>query len=292
MLGATVEGEGDRIVLVHGFTQTGTSWGEVARLFGGGFEVVRVDLPGHGSSSDVRLGFEDTAYAIGSAGGSAIYIGYSMGARLCLRMAIDRPSLVKALILVGGTPGLASGSERNARRAADYRLADEIEQRGTRSFVDRWLGQKMFSTFIPTPEDLADRRANSAAGLAHALRNLGPGAQEPVWDRLRQLEVPVLAVAGGLDAKHVLIASRMAGSIGDNAKMYAMPGVGHAAHLEAPKPFCQSVWRFLHPRPVMNRASNTGSGAVLRNLRRPPSGSNGSATTSEWNRPALPRPQA
>lgn len=292
MLGTTVEGNGHRIVLVHGFTQTGRSWGEVARLFAGGFEVVKVDLPGHGASSEVRLGFEDASYAIGSAGGTGIYIGYSMGARLCLRMALDRPSLVKALVLVGGSPGLASASERAARRDADHRLAEEIEQRGTRSFVDRWLGQRMFSTFTPTAEDLAARRANTPEGLAYALRRLGIGVQEPLWDRLRQLEVPVLIVAGGLDAKHLLIASRMAGTIGQSAKLCNLPGVGHAAHLEAPKPFCQAVWRFLHPRPTAKRASSDESGSILRNFRRPSTGTSGSATTSEWNRPALPRPQA
>lgn len=292
MLGTTVEGSGDRIVLVHGFTQTGRSWGEVARLFAGGFQVARIDLPGHGSSSDVRLNFDDAAYAIGSAGGTGIYIGYSMGARLCLRMALDRPSLVRALVLVGGSPGLASASERAARRDADDRLAEEIEQHGTRSFVDRWLGQRMFSTFTPTAEDLATRRANTPVGLAYALRRLSIGVQEPLWDRLRQLQMPVFIVAGGLDAKHLLIASRMAGSIGDNAKTFNLAGTGHAAHLEAPKPFCQAVWRFLHPRATAKRANNEGSASILRNLRRPSTGTSGSATMSQWNRPALPRPQA
>jgi 2-succinyl-6-hydroxy-2,4-cyclohexadiene-1-carboxylate synthase len=292
MLGASVEGQGERIVLVHGFTQTGASWGEVARLFAGGFEVVTVDLPGHGSSSDIRLGFEDASYAIGSAGGAGIYIGYSLGARLCLRMALDRPSLVKALVLVGGSPGLASASERANRRAADDRMAEEILMRGTRSFVDRWLGQKMFSTFRATDDDLEARRSNSPAGLAYALRTLGVGSQEPLWDHLPQLDMPVLALAGGLDPKYALIAGRMAGSIGPNAKVVSMPGVGHAAHLEAPKPFCQAVWRFLHPRPTPNRASSAPSGTILRSRTRPSEASNGSSTTSNWNRPALPRPQA
>ena len=292
-LARRVDGSGPRIVLVHGFTQTQASWHASADLLAGGFEVVRMDLPGHGGSARVRLRFEEAAAAVGRAGGPGIYVGYSMGGRLALRLALDAPQLVEALVLVGASPGIDSPRERAGRRVDDEALACEVERIGTRAFLDRWLHQPMFSTLTPTELDLEARRANSPEGLAWALRVLGVGAQEPLWHRLGELSMPVLLVAGALDAKYVLLAGRMAGSIGEQAQVVAMTGCGHAPHLEQPKPFCQVVWRFLHPRPSSaRRASSAGSGEGRRSSIWSSSGSSGSATTSAARRFAVPRPQA
>ncbi len=294
MLSGTVEGSGPRLTLVHGFTQTGRSWGEVARLFATGFEVVRVDLPGHGGSSDRRMSFENTASAIGDVGGRCVYVGYSMGARLCLRLALDRPELVRALVLVGGSPGLATAGERTTRMQADEQLADDIERVGTAAFLRRWLGQRMFATLTPTDDDLAGRRANSPEGLAAALRAMGVGAQEPLWARLAELDMPVLLVAGELDAKFTVAGERMAAAIGPNARAVILPGCGHAAHLEQPEAFCRLVWTALAPRAAHteNRASRSGSGATRRTGSQPSTGTRGSATTSAPKSTPLPRPQA
>ena len=239
----------DRLVLVHGFTQTLRSWDGMTPTLADAFQVVRVDLPGHGGSSGVDLDFVETAAAIGDAGGRATYVGYSMGGRLCLRLAVDRPELVRALVLVGASPGLGDDGERAARRAADEALADEIERIGTAAFLDRWLAQPMFSTLTPDPVDLEARRGNSSDGLATALRQLGPAVQEPLWDRLRELEMPVLAVAGQEDPKYIGIAEDMADAIGVNAQVVTLAGAGHAAHLERPEGFCRLLAAFLalHP---------------------------------------------
>jgi len=294
MLAGTVEGAGPRLTLVHGFTQTGGSWGEVARLFATGFEVVRVDLPGHGRSSAIRMSFDDTASAIGAVGGRGVYVGYSMGARLCLRLALERPDLVRGLVLVGGSPGIATPPERTARLAADGQLADDIERIGTVAFLRRWLAQRMFATLTPTEDDLDGRRANPPEGLAAALRALGIGAQEPLWGRLGELEMPVLLVAGELDAKFAVAGERMAAAIGANAHAVVLPGRGHAAHLEEPDAFCRLVWTALDPRAphTENRATSSGSGATRRTASQPSTGTSGSATTSAARSAALPRPQA
>ena len=241
-----VGGEGrHRVVLVHGFTQTLRSWDRVAALLAGAFELVRVDLPGHGGSAEVELTFEETAASIGETGGRATYVGYSMGGRLCLRLAVDRPELVRSLVLVGASPGLADDSERAARRAADEALAAEIERTGTAAFLEKWLVQALFATLDPQPEDLDARLANTSAGLATALRRLGTGGQEPLWGRLGALEMPVLAVAGEHDVRYTDIAGQMVAAIGGNARAAIVPGAGHAAHLERPEDFSRLLTGFL-----------------------------------------------
>ncbi|MDQ4070622.1 MAG: alpha/beta fold hydrolase [Actinomycetota bacterium] len=237
--------ERQRLVLVHGFTQTLRSWDAITAPLAGMSEVVRVDLPGHGGSSQVDLDFVATAAAIGDAGGTATYVGYSMGGRLSLRLAVDRPDRVRALVLIGASPGLADDGERAGRRASDEALAAEIEGSSTASFLQRWLAQPMFSGLRPEPADLEARLANRPAGLATALRRLGTGAQEPLWDRLGELSMPVLAVTGREDAKFATVAEEMVGAIGANAEAVTLAGAGHAAHLERPRSFCQLLAAFL-----------------------------------------------
>ena len=242
-----------RVVLVHGLTQTARSWDRVAEILAGGFEVVVPDLPGHGRSASERPSFEEAAAALGNRGGRASYVGYSLGARLCLRLALDRPELVERLVLLGGSPGLASPEERADRRAGDEQLADDVERIGTEVFLATWLGQPMFGSLTPTAADLAARRANPPDGLAYALRKLGTGVQEPLWDRLGELAMPVLVVAGGLDAKFAALGREMVAAIGDNARFASIAGCGHAAHLEDPAGFCRTVEGFVH---AVNRESS------------------------------------
>jgi 2-succinyl-6-hydroxy-2,4-cyclohexadiene-1-carboxylate synthase len=233
------------VVLVHGFTQTQASWEPVAARLRSRWRLVRVDLPGHGGSAGVRAGFAEAAGLLGECGGRAAYVGYSLGGRLCLRLALDRPELVRALVLLGASPGIADPAARAERRAADETLAAGIERDGVAAFLERWLAGPLFTTLPPARAGLADRLANTPAGLASALRLLGAGAQAPLWDRLAGLRCPTLLVAGALDGKFAAIAAEMAAAIGPAARRALVPGAGHAAHLERPAELADLLERFL-----------------------------------------------
>ena len=233
------------MVLGHGFTQTLAAWGAVGERLARRWEVVRIDLPGHGGSGGVRVGFPEAAAMLGACGGVATYVGYSLGGRLCLRLALDRPDLVRGLVLVGASPGIADPDARAERGAADEALAGRIEREGVAAFLDRWLAGPLFATLPAEAAGRVDRLANTAAGLAYALRRLGTGAQEPLWDRLPTLRPPTLLVAGALDAKFAAIAGEMAAAIGPHARVALVPGAGHAVHLERPAELAALVEEFL-----------------------------------------------
>jgi 2-succinyl-6-hydroxy-2,4-cyclohexadiene-1-carboxylate synthase len=236
---------GGRVVLVHGFTQTLAAWGPVGERLARRREVVRVDLPGHGGSDTVRVGFAEAAGFLGACGGVGTYAGYSLGGRLCLRLALDRPELVRALVLVGASPGIADPAARDERRAADEAMAGRIEREGVAAFLDRWLAGPLFATLPAEAAGRADRQANTAEGLAYALRRLGTGAQEPLWERLATLRPPTLLVAGALDGKFAAIAGQMAAAIGPHARVALVPRAGHAVHLERPAELAALVQEFL-----------------------------------------------
>jgi 2-succinyl-6-hydroxy-2,4-cyclohexadiene-1-carboxylate synthase len=238
-------GAGPRVVLVHGFTQTLASWSPLTGRLGTHRELVACDLPGHGGSTALRLGMDETVAALAEVGGRAAYVGYSMGGRVCLRLALDRPDLVAALALVGASPGLADPAERARRQADDEALAATIERDGVGRFLDRWLAQPLFATLQKGAAGLEARLANRPDGLAAALRLLGTGAQPSVWERLPELHAPILLIAGALDTKFAAIAEDMAARIAGPASVALVEGAGHAAHLERPAAVARLLDEFL-----------------------------------------------
>jgi 2-succinyl-6-hydroxy-2,4-cyclohexadiene-1-carboxylate synthase len=216
-----------RVVLVPGFTQTAGSWSGVAALVQETCDVHALEVPPPGT-------FGETADAIGLAGGRAIYAGYSMGGRLCLRLAIDRTDLVRGLVLVSASPGLADGRERAARVDADEVLAARIERDGVDAFLSYWLAQPMFATVPADAPGLADRRRLTPDYLAACLRRLGAGVMEPAWDDLSKLTMPVLLVTGALDDKYTEIARRMLERMRPGVTHVQLDG-GHALPLEQPE---------------------------------------------------------
>lgn len=216
-----------RAVLVHGFTQSSSSWDPVIAQLPADVDFTALDVA-------EGLDFDTTAATIGARGGHATYVGYSMGGRLCLMLALDRPDVVERLVLVSASPGIADAGAREARRASDERLAQEIERDGVSPFVERWLAQPLFASLPRELAQIEERRRNSPARLTHQLRVLGQGTQPSLWDRLGELEMPVTLVTGAYDKTYTDIARRMATSIGSHAALVTIAGAGHAAHLEQP----------------------------------------------------------
>jgi 2-succinyl-6-hydroxy-2,4-cyclohexadiene-1-carboxylate synthase len=223
------------IVLVPGFTQTARSWDGV---LGGLDDAIVVEVP-------TRPTFAATAEAIGAAGGAATYVGYSMGGRLCLRLALDQPELMRGLVLVSASPGITDETERAARREADERLAREVEHDGVDAFVDRWLAQPMWATVPRGAPGLRDRRTLSPQFLTHCLRVLGTGTMEPLWHRLGELSMPVTLVTGAGDIKFGAIAREMLHALPPGARHVKLPG-GHAVPLEQPSRLAAEVRAAAH----------------------------------------------
>ena len=238
-------GHGSRVVLVHGFTQTGRSWGPISADLARDHEVLLVDAPGHGGSSAVRADLTASAALLGDAGGPAAYVGYSMGGRLALHLALDRPEPVRKLVLLGATAGIEDDDERLTRCRADEERAAELEQDGLDAFLDRWLAQPLFAGLPADAADVDDRRRNTVDGLASSLRLAGTGSQAPRWAELSSLEMPVFVLAGERDERFAALGRRMADAIGTNAVFSTVPGAGHAAHRERPDAFLELLRPFL-----------------------------------------------
>jgi 2-succinyl-6-hydroxy-2,4-cyclohexadiene-1-carboxylate synthase len=215
-----------KVVLVPGFTQTSASWRGVQQVLDESCDVIALDVP-------ERDSFVATAMSIADDGNRAIYVGYSMGGRIVLKLALERPDVVQGLVLVSSTAGIADESERRSRVESDEALAQSVERGGVDTFLENWLAQPLFATVPRDAPGLRERRVLSAHYLAHSLRVLGAGAMEPMWDRLGELDVPVALVTGRSDAKYEKLALMMLELLRSDAVHVRLDG-GHALPLEQP----------------------------------------------------------
>jgi 2-succinyl-6-hydroxy-2,4-cyclohexadiene-1-carboxylate synthase len=233
------------VLLLHGFTNTGASWDPVIAALGERYRALAPDIRGHGSASQARPVTLEAVIgdltSLAPARGVTL-AGYSQGGRIALHAALALPERVERLVLIGASPGIADPAERSARRAADETLAEEIERASIEDFATRWAATPVLADQPPEVRAAAhaDRLRSTPAGIAAALRGLGTGALPSVWDRLAELSMPVVLMAGERDEKFREIGADMAGAI-ERAEVVVVPGVGHAVHLEAPRRVAEAI---------------------------------------------------
>lgn len=244
----------ETLVLLHGFTGSTKTWKSVIGYLPNTVKIVAIDLIGHGKTEapkdparytmieqvkDLEEIFEQLDL------NDFTLLGYSMGGRVALSYAVRFPKRLKCLILESSSPGLRTEEERAARRQSDEALADEIEEKGIRWFVEKWENLPLFSTQKQMPEEVQqavrdERLSQSETGLANSLRGMGTGTQPSVWNKLIRLSIPVILVTGELDKKFIGIAEQMMNLL-PNAEHITVPNAGHSIHVENPEQFATIV---------------------------------------------------
>jgi 2-succinyl-6-hydroxy-2,4-cyclohexadiene-1-carboxylate synthase len=160
---------------LHGFLGRGADWDFLREA---GFETRAPSLFSGDSLDDVRPSPDD------------VLLGYSMGARLALRI-IESTAVAKAVIISAGMAPPEPG-----RKELDETWALRFESEPWNSVVEAWNAQPVFggrkNPLVRTESDF-DRRA-----LAAALREWSPAV---LHTTIRDIEVPTLWIAGEHDAK-------------------------------------------------------------------------------------------
>jgi 2-succinyl-6-hydroxy-2,4-cyclohexadiene-1-carboxylate synthase len=237
---------------LHGFTQTGRLWGPFGDLLAESSTLIAIDLPGHGDSGSVRADLPATSGLVADAVRSQIgdepsaLLGYSLGARVALHVALGAEVALRGIVFIGVTGGIEDGDARKRRRQSDDAMADELEASGdVEAFIDSWLRGPLFERLDSSnAAQRAERLRNTSAGLASSLRSCGTGTQEPLWEQLPALRDPVLALAGSDDTRFATHALRLSGLV-PNGVATLVPGGGHAVHLAQPAQVARIVRHWL-----------------------------------------------
>jgi 2-succinyl-6-hydroxy-2,4-cyclohexadiene-1-carboxylate synthase len=246
-LSYTVSGEGEPVTLLHGFTLSGRNWRELVAKTPSRWMWIVPDLRGHGETRTAR-GAPCTMDACTSdlqmlwnhlGIGRSHLVGYSMGGRLALHVAVRLPERVRSLLTISAHAGLEEQA-RAGRVQGDEALAERIERFGVEPFVNYWQAQPLFAGLERRGEAYAaqvrlQRLANRPEGLAASLRGMGAGAMEPLWDELGGIVVPCTFVAGEDDAAYVASARRLAEAV-PGARLEIVARAGHSVHMQRPAP--------------------------------------------------------
>jgi len=246
------------VLALHGFTGCAASWRFLGDAFGGRYRLLAVDVLGHGGSDSPR----DPRLYIMQRTIQALeelldcldiervhWLGYSMGGRIALSAAVALPGRTASLMLESASPGLPTARERLARVQDDMTLAGRIDAEGIERFVDYWQSLPLWASQARLAPEVCDRlRAqrldNDPVGLANSLRGVGTGAQPALHDRLGELRVPTLFMAGEDDARYAAIAQEMHRAV-SGSQAHILKEAGHCAHLEQPAAFIAIVDAFL-----------------------------------------------
>ncbi len=243
----TFPGAPPPIVALHGFTQHGEMFSELANQLG--VAVVAPDLPGHGRAARLDTTFAGVIDSVAAVVDGGILAGYSQGGRIALGVALEHPDAVSRLILISAGLGLRDESDRRERVAGDEALAQTLERDGLEVFLDWWMRRPLFAGLRArgpgwAERDLHSRLENTAAGVAAALRGFGQGAQPWFGDRLGELAMPVLYLAGSQDPTYTAIGERVAAQAPD-ARLVVVGDAGHALVGEAPAQVAREITDFL-----------------------------------------------
>ncbi|MBC1783561.1 2-succinyl-6-hydroxy-2,4-cyclohexadiene-1-carboxylate synthase [Listeria welshimeri] len=254
----TINGEKPVLLMLHGFTGSNKTFQESITHLEKHFSIVAPDLLGHGKTDSpdeiarysIERIVEDIVTILQELKIMQCFVlGYSMGGRVATAFASAHPEMVRGLILVSSSPGLAQKDLQESRVQADNRLADMLESEGIRSFVDYWEKLALFASQEVLSDELKkrirlERLAQNPNGLAMSLRGMGTGKQPSYWNHLADFTVPVLLMTGSLDEKFEKIAQEMQQLL-PNSTHVTVQNAGHAVYLEQPNIFLSQLTNWL-----------------------------------------------
>ncbi|MFD8720786.1 alpha/beta fold hydrolase [Streptomyces sp. NPDC059629] len=246
-------GSGDPVVLLHAGYVDHRFWHEQISALAAGFRVIAPDARGHGRSANASRPFrwaDDLAELLrGVDAGPAVLVGLSMGGMIATDTVLEHPELVRAVVTCGAVTG-------------DFRYTDawheEIRAEYARTLaagdLKGWLDA--FVRVVPgwqrTMDDIDPEIPRRLREMA--LRTMSkhtPGERDwlvPVtdsWPRVPKIDVPVLAINGGLEPADLLAAAeRLAREVPDG-RAEVVEGVGHYPNLEKPEVFNTLLLDFL-----------------------------------------------
>lgn len=229
-------GGASTIAFAHNLLADRGSFAAVAALLAARARVLNLDLRGHGESRGTRRAFSTATLAADLAAlldatstRNAILVGTSLGAAAAVELALLRPDLVGALVLVAANPGRASPRDRLTFAA----LAAAVRTIGPGPLLGVLLAS------LHAPGAPAAVRAATAAKIRamdrrDMSRAIGAWASRPaLTGRLGALRLPVRVVAGGADTACPRTAcADLAAELG--VELREIAGAGHTVQAERP----------------------------------------------------------
>jgi 2-succinyl-6-hydroxy-2,4-cyclohexadiene-1-carboxylate synthase len=244
------------LLMLHGFLGSSYDWHGIAKKLSHNYFCIAPDLPGHGEHTHRAL--DETLNLTRAASELIVWLkaenwtpliglGYSLGGRVLLNVAVHNPAQFHALILEGTNPGIDHLDERAARLKWDQANAKKLLLNGIQLFIDDWYDLEIFKSLHRDPDFLsrtkASRLENDSDWMAKLVVDFSPGNNPSLWDQLDRLTMPTLVLAGELDAKYRLLSQEIIKKL--TGEIQLIEDAGHNTHLEKPEEFLSVIDTFL-----------------------------------------------
>jgi pimeloyl-ACP methyl ester carboxylesterase len=245
-------GNGQPIVLLHGYPFNRTMWQDQIKELSNKYRVICPDLRGHGQTSisgeisEMREMAKDTAKLLDHLGINQIILGgLSMGGYVVFEFYRQFPERVKALVLADTKPGADTEEARHKR----FESAEKAIKEGMSAIADEMLPKVLSEeTRADKPEIVNQVRemieSTSAAGAVAALR--GMAARSDQTDLLANINAPTLIIVGDEDAlTPPQEAEKMHQAI-KNSQIVRIKNAAHLTPLEKPEEFDHALFDFFN----------------------------------------------
>jgi pimeloyl-ACP methyl ester carboxylesterase len=243
-------GRGECLTLIHGAGDNLHMWYNQVPLLSRQYRVLTYDVRGFGETEfseaqvDMALLAEDLHQLLRALDiEKAIVLGYSMGGRIALQLALAQPQMMKALILansgVGAAPPPPDAEERRRRLVG-------LLEGGDLETVSEMMTTSSFSPGLKErdPEKFEAYKSVKLRNDPQAFSRLWGVLMTASPPDLSRLACPVLVIAGSQDAFMPLEGARATAAAIPNSRLEILP-TGHAAAIEAPEDFNRIAIDFL-----------------------------------------------
>ncbi|QRN97771.1 alpha/beta fold hydrolase [Archangium violaceum] len=240
-------GAGAPVLLLHGLGSSGQDWELVAPRLAAHRRVIVPDIRGHGRSDKpagpygVPLFARDIAAFCDRLGLARVdVVGLSMGGMIGFQLAVDRPELVRSLVVINSGPDMVA-------RTLRLKLSFALRMAILKLLGPRTLARVIAPKLFPKPEQAELRRrvveslgANEPDAYRRATRGL---AGWTVLERLKDITCPVLVLASDRDYTPLSVKKAYVDLLG-NARLQELKDSGHAAPLDQPEQIVEAVKGF------------------------------------------------
>lgn len=255
-------GAGQPVLLIHGLGGSSRDWELQVPALAAQYEIITVDMRGHGRSGKPRQRYRIPGFAADLAGlvdglnaAPVHVVGFSLGGMVAIELALNYPALVRSLVVVNSGPRAPAGTLRQrlgliatyVRRVATVRL-----------FGMRRMGEVLAAQLLPEPEQEPLRRRlithwaeNDPRAYLAALRAIGG------WDvtaRLGELPCPTLVVAAEMDYTPLTFKQAYVAHI-PRAELVVINGSRHFTPFDRPAELNAAILGFLQAHEALLQAA-------------------------------------
>jgi pimeloyl-ACP methyl ester carboxylesterase len=247
-----VRGQGEPLLLHHGYTASSINWLPVAQRLESHYQVILMECRGTGQSEHTESGYSLEQYASDVIGmldhlglDQATFAGHSMGGGIGYLLGLEHSQRLARLVLMAPIPAEGVGAitpELRAQRMEERRRGDRdavLARYRAMQFREDVETESWFATRVEQIFSVSDGHFEQSAESMETFN---------VADRLSELSIPTLMIAGGVDS--LLVPNLTDYMRLPNAILEVVSRAGHEVAIHEPLRVAEAIASFMTHGPI------------------------------------------